>query len=1172
MRPSHLALATSLLFHLGGHLPAQQPPSYARQVRPFLARYCLECHNTERLKGGLNLESFKGLQAGGEKGSIFVAGKPNDSRVVLMVEGKAKPHMPPRKARQPHPDEVGVLRAWIAAGAKDDTTTLAVKVPDVKPRGPTAAAVAALAYRPDGKLLAAGGYKDVTLIDVDSHEVTGKLPGQAGEVTALAFSQDGHWLAVASGLPARSGEVRLYAVPADGLPGGRPAHVLAGHKDLLLGVAFRPDGKVLATCGYDRLIKLWDTATGKELRTLKDHSDSVYGVAFSPDGSLLVSGAADRAVKVWDVATGTRLYTLSEPTDWVYAVAWSPDGEHVAAAGVDKAIRVWQVTRAGGRVVHSVFAHEGPVTRLAYSPDGKVLYSLSEDCTAKAWATATMVERTVYAAEPETVLALAVRPDQKQLALGRYDGHVLLRDEATGALQAEPLPVKPRPPELTRITPTSGQRGRPVRVRFEGEHLDGAAVTANYPGMKVKLLPDGKQATAVTAELTFPPITPAGVYRLRIKTPAGQSAEQEFTVDPFPAVQEAEPNDSPNQAQKVTLPVSVVGAVQRPGDVDFFRFEATAGQQIGVQVLTSAVGSSLNPVLELTDATGRVLAEADGGVLGYVCPKAGSYTVGIHDREYRGGNLPYRLHVGDLPVITAVFPLGIRQGTEADFEVQGVNLTAGGDPMPNGGLVRVHVKAPASAAPGSRLPVPVTSTKGTPLGAATVVVGEFPEIVADGAAKGLLGTPPLVPAPGTADGRILPGRTDTWRFRAKKGQRLVVEVNAQRSGSPLDSFIEIQDAAGRPVPLATLRCVAKTYATFQDHNSVSPGIRLETWSELAVNDYLLIGTELIRIKELPRNPDDDCQFFSVGGRRLAYLGTTPTYHSLGTPMYKVAIHPPGTKFPPNGMPVVTLYHRNDDGGPGYGKDSRLFFDPPADGEYHVRVGDARGQGGSNYVYQLTVRPPRPGFSVRFNPLNPTVSKGQAVPVLVDVDRTDGFDGRIDVRLVNLPPGFRAPATSVPPEEYTTAFALYASAAAADPAKPAPLKLMARARIDGKDVVREATHPLPKVVDPGVLVTQTEQSEVTLPPGGRAAMTTRIERRKGFKGRVPLEVRGLPHGVHVLDIGLNGILITEQDTSRTFVIYAEPWVRPTSHPFVVSARHEATGKEYAAPPVVVKVVK
>ena len=81
----------------------------------------------------------------------------------------------------------------------------------------------------------------------------------------------------------------------------------------------------------------------------------------------------------------------------------------------------------------------------------------------------------------------------------------------------------------------------------------------------------------------------------------------------------------------------------------------------------------------------------------------------------------------------------------------------------------------------------------------------------------------------------------------------------------------------------------------------------------------------------------------------------------------------------------------------------------------------------------------------------------------------------------------------------------------------------------------------------------------------------IDRRNGFKGRVPVEVRGLPHGVRVLDIGLNGILITEKETTRTIVIYAEPWVEPMAHPIVVLARSERKGTEHAAKSVLLKVV-
>jgi hypothetical protein len=328
----------------------------------------------------------------------------------------------------------------------------------------------------------------------------------------------------------------------------------------------------------------------------------------------------------------------------------------------------------------------------------------------------------------------------------------------------------------------------------------------------------------------------------------------------------------------------------------------------------------------------------------------------------------------------------------------------------------------------------------------------------------------------------------------------------------------------------------------------------------------------LRIRELPKNPDDDCQFYSASGQRLGWLDTTPTHHPLGEPMYKVTIHPPGTSFPPNGFPVITLFCRNDDGGPGYGKDSRVFFDPPADGDYQVRVGDARGEGGAAYGYRLTVRPPRPSFNVSFSPTAPLVWKGGAVPVNVNIERIDGFDGRVDVRLENVPRGFRAPATNILPSDNSTALAFSAEGAAANPpAGAAPLKLVARAVIDGKEIVREATGGLPKVVEGGDIITTTDLSEVAVRPGGQTRLTVTVERRNGFKGRIPIDVRGLPHGVRVLDIGLNGILITEKETVRTMVIYAEPWVEPAAHPIVVLARHEGKNTEHAAGSVLLRVV-
>src|SRR6266446_8232583 len=151
MKVARKVILVVLLSTAGTAARAQSgPPSFARDVKPFLARYCVECHNADKLRGGLNMESFKTLEQGGDDGSVFLAGKPDESRIVLQVEGKAKPKMPPQKARQPQADEIRVLRAWIAAGAKDDSTGVKIALPTIKPRVPHAAPVASLAYRPDG--------------------------------------------------------------------------------------------------------------------------------------------------------------------------------------------------------------------------------------------------------------------------------------------------------------------------------------------------------------------------------------------------------------------------------------------------------------------------------------------------------------------------------------------------------------------------------------------------------------------------------------------------------------------------------------------------------------------------------------------------------------------------------------------------------------------------------------------------------------------------------------------------------------------------------------------------------------------------------------------------------------------------------------------------------------
>ena len=157
-----------------------------------------------------------------------------------------------------------------------------------------------------------------------------------------------------------------------------------------------------------------------------------------------------------------------------------------------------------------------------------------------------------------------------------------------------------------------------------------------------------------------------------------------------------------------------------------------------------------------------------------------------------------------------------------------------------------------------------------------------------------------------------------------------------------------------------IRSLAQTEIALNDPDSNRRSMRLAAWNEIAINDYLLMGDELLQVEAMPTHPDDDLRLRGFRGGRTALLDTSPRNHSVGEAVYKVEIHPPGTRLEPNGMPVAQIDYVNDDGGTRFGgKDSRLHFEAPADGEYFVRLRDVRGLEGDRFAYRLTVREPAP---------------------------------------------------------------------------------------------------------------------------------------------------------------------------------------------------------------------
>src|SRR6516162_3013321 len=154
---------------------AQPAPSYSKHIRPIITKYCLECHNAKTLKGTLNLETYKAMMEGSDTGPVIVARKPDNSRLVLQVEGKEKPTMPPPKAKfQPTKDEIALLRAWVAAGAVDDGANIKVELPVITAKVDVLPPVTGLGYSPPNKSLVIARNERTMFIDLGAGDTIGK--------------------------------------------------------------------------------------------------------------------------------------------------------------------------------------------------------------------------------------------------------------------------------------------------------------------------------------------------------------------------------------------------------------------------------------------------------------------------------------------------------------------------------------------------------------------------------------------------------------------------------------------------------------------------------------------------------------------------------------------------------------------------------------------------------------------------------------------------------------------------------------------------------------------------------------------------------------------------------------------------------------------------------------
>lgn len=353
----------------------------------------------------------------------------------------------------------------------------------------------------------------------------------------------------------------------------------------------------------------------------------------------------------------------------------------------------------------------------------------------------------------------------------------------------------PQTPIVEALFPPGGQRGSSVTINLRGRELaDGIGVWTTFP-VQAKVIPDAKEpASRCQLKLAIPKDAPLGVHALRIATSRGVSNLVAFCVDDLPEVLAAGNNRSVGEAQKLPVPCVVSGQVE-PEASYYFRLPLQAGQRICLEIVGRRMGSPLDCVLVLQDASGRQVAFSDDAPglqrdprLIYTAKESGEYLVQLRDVRYQGGsNFVYRMRVGDFPCATTAFPLVVPRGAETKIAFAGPYLE---------GVSEIPIRTPPDV---TTLAVPVvphrpSAPPGWPV---SVGVSDILEVVEqepnDTPEKAQRLTIPV--GVNARFGRV--GDRDHFRIAVKKGQRLVAEARTWEYGSPSSVYLVLRDALGK---------------------------------------------------------------------------------------------------------------------------------------------------------------------------------------------------------------------------------------------------------------------------------------------------------------------------------------------------------------------------------------
>ena len=373
------------------------------------------------------------------------------------------------------------------------------------------------------------------------------------------------------------------------------------------------------------------------------------------------------------------------------------------------------------------------------------------------------------------------------------------------------------PPVLEKLDPIGGQRGTAVKLTLAGQGLtEYTQVISKIPGALTPLTPPremNRQGKELPYLLEISADAAVGVYAIRIQTQEGLSNVLLFSVGAFPETAEKETeaagpdtakplNDDLETAQAVSTPVTINGTLPGP-DRDYYRFSATAGQNLVLEVECRRIGSAIDPAIELFDASGKRLAwnqDAPGiGVdarLDYKFANDGEYLVAVHDSKFSKQQQDfYRLKIGQYTYAEGLFPLGWKRGESIDIELFGGNLAK---PV----KVRADLMTEDSVAEFSYVSV------GGKAGALPMrlALGDEPEVIEPKSAR-----VHELQSGTVVNGRISKaGEIDSYKFAVKEGEKWHVQLRAARLGtSSLYGVLTLYDGKGEK--LGTTREVGVRY-------------------------------------------------------------------------------------------------------------------------------------------------------------------------------------------------------------------------------------------------------------------------------------------------------------------------------------------------------------------------